>query len=485
MTTQVAKPLRLPPRLVSAPWFFPAALLAAAGFVGLFVALLLLRDERLALLLAAVPLAALAVRYPRAACYIFVVLFPLTVGIPRSRFGIPGLRLGEVLLLLACAAVVMHALLQRPWRLMFDEIDVAMLFIVLTGTIVPLLMMQARGQELTADAVNIFLGPLKYYLIYRLIRAVVQSREHVHSIIRAWFIASTVVALVAIGESLNFPGVRDFLHNNYMSESTKLYITQSWRNPVLYRATSVFDGSWNTLGSYSSFTIILAVYYGQTQQRISMLWLTPIIMLNSVALAISGNFASIAGLLGSLIAATIFLRRVPRGMVPIIISVALASVVFSSFFQARISQQFNNTTGDVVLASTFTDRIQLWVDQFLPVLEGQYLLGVGPELPPEVWWGTEESQYLFLLFKGGILYLLSYLLWIVLGVRVAIRAIRTPDLLARMLGYTALCMLLALVYMGISNAYATYTASITALWIVLALASTAGLWAQPVAGKQD
>lgn len=216
-----------------------------------------------------------------------------------------------------------------------------------------------------------------------------------------------------------------------------------------------------------------------------MLWLTPIIMLNSVALAISGNFASIAGLLGSLIAATIFLRRVPRGMVPIIISVALASVVFSSFFQARISQQFNNTTGDVVLASTFTDRIQLWVDQFLPVLEGQYLLGIGPELPPEVWWSTEESQYLFLLFKGGILYLLSYLLWIVLGVRVAIRAIRTPDLLARMLGYTALCMLLALVYMGISNAYATYTASITALWIVLALASTAGLWAQPVAGKQD
>ncbi|NJO83444.1 MAG: hypothetical protein HC828_11915 [Blastochloris sp.] len=457
---------------------FMLVALALAGAIGLVSAALLIQLEELAFLLFGAPVFALAVRYPRHAVYLFVAAFPLTIGLPRGFGGIPLLRLGEVLMVVVFAAVMINGLLNHPWKLRLGPLDLGMFAIVLTGSIIPTLVVEGRRLEVGAEGFNVLVGPIKYLLVYRMIRSVVQTREHVRTIIHCLLFASTIVGLVGIGQRQNILGIDDFVRTYYMDEGTRQWISRSWLNPEAFRITSLMS-NWNVAGSYLSFSIIIAIYYAQTFTNgwRWMLWLGPVIAINGLALILTGNTSSTLGLIGAIALGTLYLRRLPRGAVLLVIGAILSMIFFSNFVMLRLTEQFGGNANTGVTGNSFFTRVSLWQTQFLPVLEGNYLLGIGPELPDQIWWNTEESQYLFLLYKGGIFYLIGYLAWVGLTLWMCKRAMDSSDELARMLGLAGALVMVALLYMGISNAYATYTPPMANVWILLAIVSAASTWA--------
>lgn len=465
-------------------WAPPLLAAVAAIAIGLVASFFAITQPKLSLALLGAPFFALMVRYPRYTLYLFVFGFPLTIGMPRG-FGVPILRPGEALLIAAFAAIMLNRLLNYPWRVSFSPIDLGMLLLFVTGTLTPLLMTIWRGQTISTDNVNVMVGPIRFYMVYLMVRAALQERKHIKYILYWWLAASVVATFLGICQKYNLFGVPDFLSTYFMDASTREYIYDEWRNPDLFRITSVFSGSWNTMGSYIAFTLLMAIYYAETvRDRVTFLILCVVIAFDGWGLILSGNVSSTVGLIGGIFLGSIYLRRLPRAVIPLLIGAALASVFFNEFVMLRLQQQFGSTSGDTVLASSFTYRIQLWINQFLPALRGNELLGVGPDMPPEVWWGTEESQYLFLLYKGGILYLLGYLLWAGLAVGMCVLHLKHPDQLVRMLALPAALIIVGLMYMGISNAYATYSAPMANLWILLALVSSAGVWSS-AAGEQQ
>jgi hypothetical protein len=478
MTQHVQQFRRDVPAILGRNQPFALVALALAGVIGLVSAALLIQLQELALVLLGIPIFALAVRYPRQAVYLFVFAFPLTIGLPRGFGGIPLLRMGEVLMVVVFAAVMINGLINHPWQLRLGPLDLGMFIIVLTGSIIPTLVVEGRRLEVGAEGFNVLVGPIKYLLVYRMVRSVVQTRAHVKTIIVTMLLSSTIVGLVGVGQRLGVLGIDEFVRTYYMDEGTRQWISRSWLNPEAFRITSLMS-NWNVAGSYLAFSLVIAIYYTQTftQGWKWTLWLGPIIAINGLALILTGNTSSTFGLILSIVLGTLYLRRLPRGAVVLVIGAILAVIFFGNFVTLRLMEQFGGNANTGVSGNSFFTRISLWQTQFLPVLEGNYLLGIGPELPEEIWWNTEESQYLFLLYKGGIFYLLGYLAWTGLTLWMCKRAMDSGDELARMLGLVGALLMIALLYMGISNAYATYTPPMVNVWILLAIVSAASTWA--------
>lgn len=474
-----------PGRNALAGWFgaghWPALLLglAVATAIGVATALIALIEPRLALVLLGAPIFALMVHYPRITFYGLVILFPFTIGMPRGTAGIPILRPGEAFLVVAFGAIMLNQALSYPWRFHPTTVDMGMFLLFVTGIVVPFFVATWRGQSITTENMNVLVGPLRFYMIYLLGRAVITTRDHVRTVIHCMLGVAVVIAILAVFQKYGLFGVADFLATYFMDASVREHVYLDWRNPELFRASSVFNGSWNTLGSYMAFTLLIAIFYGEAVRTTKGFFAVCfVIAMCGMGLILSGNVASTSALIGGIALGSLYLRRLPRTVVPLIIGAILAAIFFSEFVFLRFAQQFGSTQ-DTVLASSFSDRIDLWVTEFLPALRGYEILGVGPDLPDSVWWGTEESQYLFLLYKGGIIYLAGYILWAVLAIAMCVILLRDTDRLVRMLALPTMLIIIGLLYMGISNAYATYSGPMSSLWILFALVSSAGVWSRP------
>jgi hypothetical protein len=395
---------------------------------------------------------------------------------PRGTAGIPILRPAEAMLVVAFGAIILSQALTYPWRFRFTTVDMGMFVLFVSGIVIPFLVANWRGQRITTENMNVLVGPIRFYMIYLAGRAVITSREHVRAVIHCMLGVSVVIAFLAICQKYGLLGVPDFLATYFMDDGVRAYVYSAWRNPDLFRASSVFNGSWNTLGSYMAFTLLIAIFYGETVRTTrGFLAVCLVVALCGIALILSGNVASTSALVGGIILGSLFLRRLPRTVIPLILGAILAGIFFSEFVFLRFMQQFGSTQ-DTVLASSFSDRIDLWVNEFLPAPRGYEILGVGPELPDSVWWGTEESQYLFLLYKGGIIYLMGYVLWAALSIAMAVVVLKHHDQLARMLALSTMLIVIGLLYMGISNAYATYSGPMSSLWLLFVLVSSTGVW---------
>jgi hypothetical protein len=470
---QQSRPLALQPRQLG--WL---AALAAALLIGVVAPLLVMWQPRVGLALLCVPFAALAVRFPRQAVYLFVFAFPLTIGLPRGSFGIPILRITELALVGMFVLVLLSSALRNEWQLNFGTIDLAVLFMFLAGTVIPVIVAQGNSQEITSANWNDYFGVIRFYLCYRLIRMVVERREHVIRILHCWFAASVIVGVVAVLQNLRLFGVYEFTLNYYMDASFRDFVQESWRNPDLFRATSLLR-DWNTLGSFSAFTLIFAIFYAQTLRGLkSLLWMVPVLAANGVALMLSGNISSMAAVCAAVVIGALVLRRIPKAVVPVLIVLPFVLIVFSNFIFLRFEQQFGGNRDDYVVAQSLTYRIYLWQTQLLPALEGRELFGVGPNLPEQIWWTTEESQYIGALYSGGIIYLSAYLLWTFLAIGVFIKALRNPDPLARMIGLAGASIIFVLYFMGIVNAYANYTAAMTIVWFMFGAVALAPRWSR-------
>src|SRR6266699_3261862 len=153
--------------------------------------------------------------------YGLVLILPLTDGLARGAV-VPVLRLGQALLVLG----FMLFLLARPGPLgknRLTAIDLAFGLFFLSEAVFPLLALYYRGEHLdlnsrgpfgTGTPLQTLLGPLQYYLVYRIVVATITSERQIAIALKLSFVASIAVSIIGIAEKFVTP-VHTFIQTYY------------------------------------------------------------------------------------------------------------------------------------------------------------------------------------------------------------------------------------------------------------------------------
>ena len=418
-------------------------------------------------------LLALIERRPIFVVYGLVLLLPLTGGLARGA-AIPLLRVGQALVVLGFTLFwLSKSAPQGKFR--FTAIDLIFVLYLLAGMAFPLFSLYYRGETLNFTAVNdgtgssplqSLLGPVQYYLLYRIIVATVSSEKHIRIVLYLTFIASMLVSIIGILEEMHVGPVVTILTTYYPIPNTS-----SDYNDVNIRIASTLQ-HYSGLGAYLSITliIVLCCHLAQDRMKISPLVLLITTLLDSVALVLSGTFAAwIALVVGTVVVCRIF-RRVPRAVIYAVIGVALAVLIFNSFIFARLDFQLGQGQTQGILPESFAYRVMLWQRYAIPAIRQHLVFGWGPA-PAILANGffVEESQYFHLLLEGGIVYLFSYILLVGVAFTTCWRRMKSNSQdVGSVVAIATFVILIAINVMNISGEYFTYVGGAQTFWILLA-----------------
>jgi len=187
-------------------WLIGSAFLAAAGAGALAMIGPL---KALAAVLAVTVIACVWWR-PVLAAYLVIGLTPLTVNVNVGH-ALPLVRPNEAIDLLVGAALAARGLVmartgQLP-RIRLDRVELAMVLMAVSNSIVPLLWMTVRQEAISQDDLLYSLVLWKLLGIYAIVRFVVRTDLQVRRCLWLCVITGSIVALAAILQSLSLLGV--------------------------------------------------------------------------------------------------------------------------------------------------------------------------------------------------------------------------------------------------------------------------------------
>jgi len=389
-------------------WIVFAALAAAVVAAPVVVA-----SPRLALLgvgcLALV--IAVAVRPPIAA-YLLLALTPLIVGIDRGAV-IPLLRPSEALAILLGCGVALRVLpglaARRPHGYRPRPLDTAIVLLAATSSVIPLLWMAARGRQITLDDVLYALTVWKYYGVYLIVRVSVRREREVRTCLWLSMAAAVVVACVGIPQALNLFGVTDFLATFYSPSANPSALEYN-------RATSTLGSSFAVADVLTfNLAIAVALLIRHDRHRVALGAAAALFVVGIVA---SGQLSGLIGLACGAVALGLLTGRLSKvlGLLPAagVAALGLAPVV---------ARRLSNVDPSSGLPQSWLARLDNLNTYFWPELfsGANWLLGVRPSSQVYVRWPLYdyvyiESGYTWLLWTGGIPFLLAYvgLVWLAL-----------------------------------------------------------------------
>ncbi len=348
------------------------------------------------LVVLAVLVAAVWVRPALAAC-LLIFLTPLTAGIDRGS-ALPVLRPQEALAVvlggtLAVRGVVRMRTGQLP-RFRLGPVEWALVLMAVAGSLLPLLRMAVRQEAIGQDDVLYALVLWKYLGLYVLIRASVSTDRHVRACLWLSVAASTVVAGLAILQSLGLFGVPHLLATYYA--------------PFGYTDAFAARGS-STLGlpaatadlAVINLAIVAGLWTRFRRYRPALAVATAVLVMGALS---AGEFSSAIGLLAGVFCIAIVIRR-PR----LLWTVGPAALVAGYALWPVISRRLSGFESASGLPVSWTGRLVNLQTYFWPKLfsGGNFLLGVRPAARIPV--ATQatgfvwiESGYTWLLWAGGI-----------------------------------------------------------------------------------
>jgi hypothetical protein len=346
---------------------------------------------------------------------LFLFANPLIVGVARGEFGVV-LRPNEVLLLFILVAIGVRILLlmlsgrYRPAP--FDGMDAALLGLVITGSVLPVLWRDLRSLPLSMDDIFYAIVLVKYYALFRLFRGTVVDEVGVATCLRVSLIAASVVAMIAILEAFRLFGVAEVL---------TAYYDQPFGGSeglVSGRATSTIASAFG-LADLMIISLVTALALRRVAVRGRWLLSFGIVLFLSgcmVTGTISGYIGLAVGLLAFGALTGSLQRLVPAGMV----AGGVAAATFWPVLGSRLAE-FSQPSG---MPISWTGRWANLEQFFLPDLStgANWLFGVrpAPRVPaPEAWrdWVYIESGYVWLLWIGGVPFLLAFLFFVVVALR--------------------------------------------------------------------
>jgi hypothetical protein len=432
-------PLRDP-----AVWTALAALAAAVA-----VAPLAARSPTLAVVgVGGLALAGAVALHPPFAAFVLIAATPLIVGIDRGSV-IPVLRPNEALALVLatglCARLAGEIIAGRPFRPRFSRVDVAILALAVTGSVLPLLWMHARGADITQDDILYGLTFWKYYGLYLIVRASVRSVRDVQICLWLSLGAAAIVAVVAILQALQVFGVADLLATYYAPLGREQALDDMRGTSTIAAPQAVAD----------VMTFNLAIAAGLvlrgSPRRTGLIALSLLLVFGALA---SGQFSGVLALIVGVFAFGYVTRRLTTTVLAFVPAAILAAVAMRPVVERRIAG-FDTAAG---IPPSWVGRIENLQTYFLPEFSNGWniFLGVRPaaRVAAPIESGREwifiESGYLWLVWSGGIALVLAFIffLWTTLR-RVASVARARGDAV----GVAAIASFTALVVVAVLQAF--------------------------------
>lgn len=348
------------------------------------------------LVVLAVLVAAVWARPALAAC-LLIFLTPLTAGIDRGS-ALPVLRPQEALAVVLGGTLAARGLVrlrtgQLP-RIRLGPVEWALVLMAVASSLLPLLRMAVRQEAIGQDDVLYALVLWKYLGLYVLIRASVSTDRHIRACLWLSVAASTVVAGLAILQSLGLFGVPHLLATYYA--------------PFGYTDAFAARGS-STLGlpaatadlAVINLAIVAGLWTRFRRYRPVLAAATAVLVMGALS---AGEFSSAIGLLTGVFCIAIVIRQ-PR----LLWTVAPAALVAGYALWPVISRRLSGFESASGLPVSWTGRLANLQTYFWPKLfsGGNFLLGVRPaaripvatQATGYVW---IESGYTWLLWAGGI-----------------------------------------------------------------------------------
>jgi hypothetical protein len=420
---------------------------AAVGLAILSGPLALLPLGLLAGAAVAALLAAATAAVPVLGAYVLLALTPLVAGVERGAM-LPLLRPSEALLGVVLAGLGARALLEigRGGRLPIrpHPVDVALLAFVLTGSIVPLLWMVARGRQIAGDDVLYASYVWKYAIVYAVVRATVRTAAQVRACLWISMAAAAVVALVAILQALHIGGVTGVLARYYSPGVGQESLAAGRGTSLLSSSFAVADLMVFNLAIAGGLLLRRSPHRG---------WLATGIAIFVLGTVASGQFSGYLGLAVGVAAfaiATGSARRVLAIAVPVALAAAAALWPVIGH-RLRDRDPLSGLPISWVGPHGRWDNLTtyFWPDLFH---HGNWLTGVrvAARVPaPETWrqWVWIESGHTWLLWSGGVAFFVACFVFLGVAIRAGARVARRR---ADAIGVAAI-------------------ASLTALWVNLVL----------------
>lgn len=419
------------------------------------------------LALALVVAVAVVVRPVLAPCLLLVAT-PLVVGIDRGKL-LPVLRPHETLVILlalvllarAVAAQLSRGTLSLP---RFTRVDGSIALLVLTGSVMPLLWLLARGHPLSSEDVFYSIRLGHYVAVYAIFRSSVTREEHVRICLLLSVTVGCVVALLGILEVMGMFGVADFLRSHYALEASTDTVTRAAAttgSPFAYSDILLFN-----------LAIALAWLTTLRSKRRFFLAATALLVLGTVA---SGQFSALIGFL-VITAAVAGLRRrilVPLGL---FLTVAASSVALKPVLVHRAAQ----IDPAARLPNSWIARFENLQTYFWPELFSRfnYVLGVRPSVQVPSRFDPQslvfiESGHTWLLWIGGIPFLVGFCVFAAAALKATHRIATGPSGPRKVAGIASFAALLVMVVLMTFDPHLTYRGSGDLNFSLLALA-TAG-----------
>src|SRR2546430_13876770 len=229
----------------------------------------------------ALPILALATWRPAAGCALLAVLVPLTAGIPRNTV-VPFLRPSEALTFVVATGLLLFILLTRR-RLVFTGLDLVILGFVLVEVLIPSVLLLVRRVQVDLETWRTVLGPVQYLVVYLVFSRSDVDRSGFRWIVNMAFVASIVVAAVAVLEVAS-PSFHDLVSRFY-EESPMA----SW-DPV-YRPSSLVT-HYSAVAGFALLSGSLAISLLVVRHRhFPAPWLGLGILANAAGLFVSPTWA--------------------------------------------------------------------------------------------------------------------------------------------------------------------------------------------------
>jgi hypothetical protein len=437
------------------------AVLAALGV--LVSPPLLLAGIGLALLLAGVAV------HPAFGAYLLLIATPLLAGIERGAV-VPMIRPAEGLLAVVCAGLLargaVRLLAGEARRPRLHEVDAAVVAMALTGSVLPLLWILARGRQIAADDLQFALQFWKYAVVYAVFRTAVRTEEQVRRCLWLAMAAASVVAVVAILQVLGLLGVIALLDRWYASSGPEYY----WR----FRGTSTLASSF-AVADVMVFNLAIAVgLLGRgSQHRRALVALAVLFLFGVIA---SGQFSGGIALLVTMAGLALLDRRVRGRMLVLLPFVLLAGLLLRPVIERRLSG-FGSLGG---LPQSWAVRLLNLRSYFWPELftDWHWVLGVRPAARvrtsiswPDYTW--IESGHTWLLWTGGVPLLLAFLVFLWVAIRRTVSVVRARSDAVGVAGIASFTSLLVLAVLMTLDVHLTLRGAADLLFALLALATTA------------
>lgn len=438
----------------------------AAGGAFLVVAAGLLPPALAGLAVVGVALVALTAWRPAIGCAALVLAVPLTAGLGRGTV-LPLFRTSEAATILVALGMLLHFLPRGGQRRAYTAIDVAVGTFAAGIIVIPRLVLLGNHAGVDLDTWRSVLAPAQYLALYLMFSRAQLAGASLRLIVNLSMAASLLVAVAAVAQVVDVPGVRDFIVTYFPP-------SQGYSpSGLIYRPSSLLQ-HYSSVGAFAVLNYALALALATARHPgFSGPWLGTVMAVNALGVLASQTYAPAVGLLLATAAILWLGRRVPRQLTLTAGAILVGLLLFWPQIHARVEEQLGGgRSQSLETPENLQTRLRYWDLYFLPGLKDHVWFGTGTRIPsgvPERLSGYVDSEYLGLAFRAGVV---GEILLLIMLVTIAVAGWRcrgSPDPWRRAMGATAVAYALVLAVMGITAEYLTFAGVSQQFWMMIGL----------------